>query len=578
MMLDDETARARWRDAVFLAALVAMGPAISAVSVVRGSPGPVRDRWLALLQSAMPERMTLARLQMGASEERIFGGLDMAATLASGRPVHQAGLVAAAANGLLIVPMAERLPPDIEARLSLAIDACAGNGAPGLVLFDESIGDECLGPCFRDRCGGSIDLDGLTHTCAEEASLDRTAIERAARLWSEVGIERQHILALCQAAELFGIGSMRAPSLAAALARASAALDGRSAVCAGDLEIAARLVLAPKAVRLPSPEGEEDTDVNNETPPDRQADGESPGDESDASTPPEPEVMELVLAAVRAVLPDDVLAEKLRTHATRRPGSGTGRVGEVVPRRGRGRRLRASRRPSQTASKIDILETLRIAIPWQTLRRGSQRTGRVALLPSDLRFERRACRSESAVVFLVDASGSSALHRLAEAKGAVELLLSDCYARRENVALVAFRGRTAEVLLAPTRALARARRSLASLPGGGGTPLATGLQAAHEVVRSCMRRGQKAFLVVLTDGRANIDRNGRQGRAAAEADATFAAQQIASDRIDGILIDTGPRASPEARRIAEAMHARYRPLPHADARRLHEAVNSARTA
>jgi magnesium chelatase subunit D len=87
-------------------------------------------------------------------------------------------------------------------------------------------------------------------------------------------------------------------------------------------------------------------------------------------------------------------------------------------------------------------------------------------------------RRETTTIFVVDASGSAALHRLAEAKGAVELLLADCYVRRDRVAMLAFRGKGAELMLPPTRSLVRAKRSLAGLPGGGGTPLAAGMDAA----------------------------------------------------------------------------------------------------
>ena len=100
--------------------------------------------------------------------------------------------------------------------------------------------------------------------------------------------------------------------------------------------------------------------------------------------------------------------------------------------------------------------------------------------------------------------GSSALHRLAEAKGAVELLLADCYVRRDSVAVLAFRGRSAELLLPPTRSLVRAKRSLAELPGGGGTPLAAGIDAARELAFAVRRRGDTAVVVVLSDGRANL--------------------------------------------------------------------------
>ncbi|MDC6171477.1 VWA domain-containing protein, partial [Paucibacter sp. XJ19-41] len=123
--------------------------------------------------------------------------------------------------------------------------------------------------------------------------------------------------------------------------------------------------------------------------------------------------------------------------------------------------------------------TMRAAIPWQRLRLVEREQlglgaspARLLLRRDDFHIKRYRRPNETTTVFVVDASGSQALNRLAEAKGAVELLLADCYVRRDRVALIAFRGEGAEVLLAPTRSLVRARRSLSGLPGGGGTPLA----------------------------------------------------------------------------------------------------------
>ena len=116
--------------------------------------------------------------------------------------------------------------------------------------------------------------------------------------------------------------------------------------------------------------------------------------------------------------------------------------------------------------RLDLIATLRTAAPWQPLRRGTDEARRVVVAAEDIRIRRYRQRSETTAIFCVDASGSAALERLAEAKGAVELLLAEAYVRRDRVALVAFRGTGAEVLLPPTRSLVRAKRALAGLPGG----------------------------------------------------------------------------------------------------------------
>ena len=163
-------------------------------------------------------------------------------------------------------------------------------------------------------------------------------------------------------------------------------------------------------------------------------------------------------------------------------------------------------------------------------------------------------------MFCVDASGSAALERLAEAKGAVEALLAEAYVRRDRVALVAFRGRGADLVLSPTRSLTRAKRSLAGLPGGGGTPLASGLDAALAVALGVRRGGGLPVVVVLTDGRANVARDGEGGRARAGEEALAAARAIRQANLPALVVDTGARGG-GASAMAEAMAARYLALP-----------------
>jgi magnesium chelatase subunit D len=193
--------------------------------------------------------------------------------------------------------------------------------------------------------------------------------------------------------------------------------------------------------------------------------------------------------------------------------------------------------------------------------------------PGDLRLRRFQELSDRVLIFAVDASGSAALARLAEAKGAVELLLAQAYARRDHVALVAFRGQAAEILLPPTRSLVQTKRRLAGLPGGGGTPLAAGLRAAAEVARLARARGMTPTLALLTDGRANVALDGRGDRAAALADALAMAQLWTG--WPAVVIDTATRPQAELRSLAAAMGATCLPLPRADAARLSAALTAA---
>ncbi|WP_309242774.1 VWA domain-containing protein [Lichenibacterium dinghuense] len=221
------------------------------------------------------------------------------------------------------------------------------------------------------------------------------------------------------------------------------------------------------------------------------------------------------------------------------------------------------------------MATLRAAAPWQAMRGRASPAEPLRIRRDDFRVARRRDRQRTTTIFAVDASGSAAMGRLAEAKGAVELLLAECYVRRDDVALIGFRGRAAELLLPPTRSPARAKRELASLPGGGATPLAAGLAAAADLAAAAARDGRRAVVALLTDGRGNVARDGSADRARAADEAHAAARLLRAAGVACLVIDTSPRPGPAAARLAAEMGATYLPLPMADARGIARAVKSA---
>jgi magnesium chelatase subunit D len=260
-----------------------------------------------------------------------------------------------------------------------------------------------------------------------------------------------------------------------------------------------------------------------------------------------------------------------------RQAAQSGKSGMMRRSAQRGRPIGARPAAWRAGLRLALVETLRVAAPWQEYRRREKphHAALVHIRREDVRIRRYKQNSETTTIVLVDASGSAALHRLAEAKGAVELLLSDCYVRRDRVAVIAFRGRGAEVLLEPTHSLVRAKRSLAALPGGGGTPLSAGIAAGFAMAEASRKRGQTPVIVALTDGRANVARDGMGGRATAEAEALDVARLFKVSGISSLLIDTAPRPQPFSRDLASAMGARYVPLPFADAARMSAAVRDA---
>ena len=578
------TAEIAWSDAATAAQLFAVDPFGTGGVLVRSRAGPVRERWLTMLRAGVTIAQPLKRLPLHIADGRLLGGLDLNATLLAGRPVAERGLLADADGGVLMVAMAERLPSATAVHITAAMDAgetiVERDGLSlrmparfGVIALDEGLDDEFAPMSIRDRLGFHIDLNEIPIRTADEFAIDREEIIGARERLSALKTSAAQVEAMCTAAAALGIVSLRAPILALRVACASAALSAHDAVDQDDIAVAARLVLAPRALVFPQGEDEQSRQPQEPPPPESFEE-----DKTDTGNPEIDQALnEVILAAVQAALPADVLAA-LRMSSTRSRGRSQGKAGALQKSSKRGRPAGAVRGDLRAGSRLNVIETLRAAAPWQPLRRreaaasGETSRPRILIRKDDFRISRFKQRTETTTIFVVDASGSAALHRLAEAKGAVELLLADCYIRRDQVALIAFRGNAAELLLPPTRSLARAKRSLAGLPGGGGTPLAAGLDAAFALSDSVRRKGQTPTVIVLTDGRANIARDGGQGRPRAEEDAMNAARQLRAAGITAVLVDTSPRPGASGETVATEMGARYLPLPHADATTLSKAV------
>jgi magnesium chelatase subunit D len=544
-------------------ALVAVDPGGLGGLWLRGRAGPAREAAVAALAPLAPRR-----LHPGVDDATLYGGLDLAATLAAGRRIGTPGLLAAAP--VLLLTMAERCPAGLAVRLGQWLDAGRGGA---VVALDEGAEDgEAPPPALTDRLALFLDLSETRAADLADLAPDPARIAAARERLPHVTAGPDAAATLARAAARLGIGSLRAPLLALAAARAAAAWAGRIETAGADLRLAADLVFAHRALAVPDP-------PEAEPPAPEPAQPQPPPEAGAPPARPEetPLPEEMLVAAVRAALPADLLARLAAARAARRAqgasGSGAARAGN---RRGRPLPSRPGR-PGGPA-RIDPVATLRAAAPWQPLRRrlGAD-PGRDGLRfrAADLHVRRFRETSDRVLIFAVDASGSAALARLGEAKGAVELLLARAYARRDHVALVAFRGAGAEVLLPPTRSLVQTKRRLAGLPGGGGTPLAAGIDAALALALKARARGLTPTLALLTDGRANITRAGTADRPAAAAEAEAAARLVAAAGVPAVVIDTATRPQEALRHLAAGMGAAYLALPRADAARLSAALGGA---
>lgn len=385
---------------------------------------------------------------------------------------------------------------------------------------------------------------------AETAELVAYAEQQDAALAVRIAAGRQRIahvrLTPAQARYLVeqavGAGCVghRAECFAARAAQAHAAFSGRTAVAAADLEAAVALCIVPRALRAvvvrgpppppkapappePSPatpdkEPDKEQEEEEEKEGDQTQEEEKEEETSRDELPPIPQFLFQAEDVSGEDLGKDVLA------AMRLAGRSTGAARSGRSKRSliygfeRGRFIKPVL-PRGRPVKLAVDATLRAAAPHQRFRHlhpphghalQTQRDGRpprrVILTMDDVRVKYLARRAGVLFVFVVDASGSMALNRMAAAKGAAMELLMDSYKRRDQVALISCHGRRAELLLPPGRAVEQGRRKLEVLSTGGGTPLAHALAMAIRVSVGSLKKGDvtRAVIVLLTDGRATV--------------------------------------------------------------------------
>jgi magnesium chelatase subunit D len=562
-------------------ALVAMDPTGFGGMVLRGPASPLRDELTTQLKAYLPSEAPFRRLPSNISDDRLLGGLDLALTLAQGRTVSMRGLLAESDGGIIIAPMAERMSIGLASRLAMVMDlgevrtereglSLNHPARFGVVALDEGLEDELVPLTLTERLAFVVMIeaneDGEAISC--------TRINTARRLYPRVSVPDEVMQGIAAAALAFGVASVRATQFALRAARGIAALDGRDTVTQADAALAVKLVLIPRATQMPQQEEAPPDNRPQPEPQDAASDGNNNNEDNEHLSPES--AGDRIVEATQALLPADLLARLMAANlAQKRKGAG-GKSQQAHASKLRGRPIGARPGDPRSGARLALLDTLRTAAPWQKLRaKTAPAHVKLHIRREDFRVKRHAERKRVTTIFVVDASGSAALHRLSEAKGAVQHLLAQCYARRDQAALISFRGTSADILLPPTRSLTRVRRQLARMPGGGGTPLAAGIAMAEETADQAARRGDTPVIVFLTDGQANVTRDGVGERSRAEKDAHASAQRLARYGFASVVIDTSPRPQQRAQRLAQELGARYMPLPAADPARVAQAVQAA---
>jgi len=582
----DQTA---WFDANLIAILLAINPRGLKGVTVKSQFGPVRDSWLKYLKDLTVScGSQILKAPANISADQLKGALDIEASLQSASLVMSKGLLERAEGNLLLLPMVERMDLQAIALVSQALDE-KNTVDPathfGVVAFDESDNaDEAISARLLDRLAFEIYLDQFSIADINESlEVDVQDIAKAKKRLPSVKCSNEYLEVMTKAGLSLGVSSFRANQFALETAKTLAALRGLAEVSQDEVIDAARLVYTPsKRMHINSEmdqadqESDEnqddqaqDEDIENQAD-DAQRDSES--DQPNQEQPSKEDLEDMIVEAVKASIPPQLLHHpKKNLPAGKSAAHISGKSGAVQKNFLSGRPLTSRKGRPQDGRRLDILKSIRAAIPWQRLRGmmldgDQQKTARsrIDFRTEDLHIKQYLRRRGTVTIFLVDASGSSATQRLAEAKGALEELLAQCYIRRDEVAMVSMRGSKAEIVLPPTRSLVRAKRNLATLPGGGGTPLAAGFRAVNEMAISLERKGLTPIIVVMSDGKANVNLHGVGGRESAHSDALMAAKELRIKNHRLLFVDTSPKPEILAQELSGAMAAQYFPLPFAN--------------
>ena len=556
------------------------------------------------------------QVPLGVSEDRLLGAVDVAASIRRGRPVFQPGLLAEAHRGVLYIDELNLLEPSLANLLFTVVDGGINRVEREGISFQHPCRPLLIAtynPTEGEVRAHLMDRLALVLSADTPLSLDQRveAVERVmeqaadpasfwrrygpgltdlqrqvanARRWlGRVKVTGEQVRYLVEEAIRAGVEGHRAELFAVRLSRAQAALAGRRRVVAADLRRAVELVILPRSAALappketePPPPTEPGNERNDAPEPEQEPPAEAAPDQPTCDAIPET----FLFSPEGVLLDPNLLAQAAR--GKRRHGKAGG--GALVRSPDRGRYVRPMI-PRGPIHHIAIDATLRAAAPHQRARRRSLSAGRrkgvrqgpkLLLREDDLRVKQLLRKAGALVIFVVDASGSMAQNRMQAAKGAALQLLTEAYRSRDQVALITFRGRRADVQLPPTRSVTAASRRLERLPCGGGSPLAHGLVLAVRVGENARRAKEvgEILIVLISDGRANVALSHSLASSGAGGPAPAVLAEIRQEvleiaaAIQGLgmellVIDTGRSHRPSGLAAELALHGggRYQSLP-----------------
>lgn len=588
--------------------LCAVNPAVGGV-LLAGEKGTAKSTLVRGL-SALMEDAPFVELPLNITEDRLVGTIDLEAAVQRGerRPEH--GLLKAADGGVLYVDEVNLLSEHI-VNILLEVSSTGENvvereGAsfrhPTRFVLAGSMNPEegRLRGHFLDRFGLYVPVEGERDPAvrcevirrrldyerdplafeaewAGETERLRSRLRQAKALLPRVRVGEQARRFAAGLAREGCCAGHRAELTLCEAARAAAALNGRSEATEGEIRMVAAYALPHRlreAVRMdvPRPEPEEEGPREAWKPEEPRPAEERPewGEETVEQAGALPESGGTGREQWEDICPSGQPVTLEPPKRRKQAPAGTGKRLKVRSHSARGRYIRAAM-PRGKTGDLAFDATLRAAAAHP----GEQSGLMVTVRPEDFRVKVREQRTGASILFLVDASGSmGAKRRMGVVKGAVLSLLSDAYEKRDAVGIVAFRGDRAEVLLPLTRSVDLAEKDLRRLKTGGKTPLAHGLAAAYDLLKTDRIRhpGSLQYLVVVSDGRANVPLwNGPAGE-----DALRAARRLGAEGVQSLVLDPeeGFMEFGMGQKLAEALGGEYQRLHIRSGRAVGDAVRT----
>ena len=435
------------------------------------------------------------------------------------------------------------------------------------IALDESESNEIPNANLSEYLNFSINLDGIRYQDLKKVSINRKKIAEARENLVTVEVNKKILDYLVASAEMFSVSNMHTIFSTLKVAKSLCAYKGNKSVSREDINLAISLSMIHKAKQIPEFQQEEKEAATEQE--QSRDDNESKANNSELNNKDK----KMLIDALKISLPSNLIESLLSKNFQNINLGESAGSGEKNNNFSAGRPIPSINRKYSSDKRIDLIATLTKAIPWQKLRSSSGTKNRkIIIYPQDIMIKRFEKQSERLLIFLVDASGSNAIGRLAEAKGAIEILLSDAYAKRDNVALISFSGLKADPLLLPTKSLVTAKKKLSSLPGGGATPLANGLLEAFNMAEAARPRNITPIIILLSDGRGNMSLDGVGDRVKSIKDTKYVASLIKRNAINNIFIDTSRRKTQMADELARELNGHYFQLPMANSGTISKAV------